>query len=446
MKYRIFILCLPLFVVISSCKTEIDEPVPSSGSANFTSYVALGSSFMAGVTNGALYTEGQQNSLPSMLAKSFSGAGGGTFRQPDVNSAIGTNLQGKSRLKLFYEPLCNGTSGFSIDYAEANGDQSIFSNNISALGPFNNLGIPGAKSFNFNDQYYSNISLGNPFYARFAKIPGTSTLLSDAVALSPTFFTLSIGQEDIYDYARSGGDELMGDSITSLSYFSFNIDNIINTLVATGAKGAVTNIPDPSDIPYFTYIPYDGLILTASESQQLNIFFASSPDINFTEGRNPFLVHDLSVSGGIRMMKSTEFVLLSANQDSICNGYGSYSFARNSSWGFEDRHVLDEGELSLIRSSIFNYNSKLSAVAAANNLAFVDMFSLFRQLNSGIVVNGVMFNNDLITGRTYSLDGFRLTPQGYAILANAFIGSINLKYGSTLKEVDPNSYPGIQFP
>lgn len=441
-----FVVLSVAVMLFGSCKTDIEIPAVSSGDADFSRYVALGSSFTAGVTDGALFTSGQANSFPYILSTSFAAAGGGSFKQPVVNSTIGINLDGKSKLKLFYEQLCTGGKGFFTRYESATGDASIFSDNVSALGPFNNLGVPGTKSFNFNDQFYGNPTLGNPFYARFAKIPGTSTLLSEAVSINPTFFTLLIGQEDIYDYALGGGSESNFDSITTISYFNSNVEVIVNTLVAAGAKGAIANIPDPADIPYFTTIPYDGLVLTAAQAAQLNAFFATDPNINFKEGRNPYLLRDTTAVSGVRMLKETEYVLLSASYDSICNGYGSFDFSTNTAKGFRDRHVLDEAELNFIRGRINAFNDKLRQIAAANNLAYVDLYGLFRQLNTGITVSGVKFTNKYITGRTYSSDGFTPTGQGYALIANFFISAINATYNSTLRPVDVLSYPGLTMP
>lgn len=442
---KILILIVTTFA-LSACKTDIEIAAPSSGNADFSRYVALGSSFTAGVTDGALFTSGQANSFPVILSASFADAGGGTFKQPTVNSTIGINLDGNSKLKLFYETLCTGGKDFFTRYEASTGDASIFTDNVSSLGPFNNLGVPGTKSFHFNDQFYGNTTLGNPFYARFAKIPGTSTLLSEAVSVNPTFFTLLIGQEDIYDYALGGGSETNFDSITTISYFNSNVDVIVNTLVATGAKGAIANIPDPADIPYFTTIPYDGLVLTAAQAAQLNAFFALDPNINFQEGRNPYLLRDTTAVSGVRMLKETEYVLLSASYDSICNGYGSFDFVNNVAKGFRDRHVLDEAELNFIRGRINSFNDKLRQIAIANNLAYVDLYGLFRQLNSGIIVSGVKFTNKYITGRTYSSDGFTPTAQGYAIITNFFINAINATYNSTLRSVDVLKYPALNMP
>ena len=61
--------------------TVVEEPVVA-GSANFTKYVALGDSFAAGYSDGALFKTGQEGSYPNLLAQQFAQVGGGAFTIP----------------------------------------------------------------------------------------------------------------------------------------------------------------------------------------------------------------------------------------------------------------------------------------------------------------------------------------------------------------------------
>ena len=438
---KIFALLVSL-LFFGSCKTTIESPEPLSGDVEFTTYVALGSSFTAGYTDAALYREGQENSFPAMLAKVFAEAGGGSFKQPMVQEGVGIGVNGNAKLNLNYGSLCNGISGYSTSYAASAGDQTILTTSVASEGPFNNLGVPGTKSGDFDDQFFV-----NPFYARFASNPGASTILSDAVSVNPSFFTLLIGIEDVYQYALKGGDENIASLITSTSDFSDNVNNIVSTLVSSGADGAIANIPDPDDFPYFTKLAYDGLVLTQAKANDLNAKYISiGYNFNFQEGNNPFVMKYDSSGPRYRLLSAGEYVLISVFVDSVCRGYGSFDFPNNMAWGFEDKDVLTVDELSYIRQRIIEFNNKLKSVAAANNIAFVDLFDFFRRLHQGIVFNGVAFNSTFIDGKAISLDGFHPCPQGYALIANEFIRAINAKFGSTLHEVDVNSYPGIKFP
>jgi len=85
----------PEDVLPESEMVEMVEPIAlTSGSANFSTYVALGNSLTAGFTDNALFKAGQENSFPSKLAAKFAVVGGGAFSQPLTNDNIGGLLAG----------------------------------------------------------------------------------------------------------------------------------------------------------------------------------------------------------------------------------------------------------------------------------------------------------------------------------------------------------------
>ena len=63
-------------------------------------------------------------------------------------------------------------------------------------GPFNNMGVPGAKSFHLGLEGYGNVAnfpaAANPYFIRMASSPN-ATVIGDAVSQNPTFFALWIG-------------------------------------------------------------------------------------------------------------------------------------------------------------------------------------------------------------------------------------------------------------
>src|SRR5688572_10044772 len=100
-----------LLLACNACNQEIPElkdpcdvdptscaPAPemcagaTAGSANFAKFVAIGTSYTAGFQAGALFTEGQENSLGKILATQFACVGGGAFNQPTINSENGFNI------------------------------------------------------------------------------------------------------------------------------------------------------------------------------------------------------------------------------------------------------------------------------------------------------------------------------------------------------------------
>lgn len=254
--------------VFASCEPEFDNPVediqPSSGIADFSRYVSLGNSLTSGYTDNALFTSGQQNSYPNMIAGQMALAGGGSFSQPlmpdDIGGFTDLGVPGRLTLQIVNGALSPVPTPAQSPFTPASG------------GPFNNMGVPGAKSFHLLAAGYGNpagIPTGqaNPYFARFASSPN-ATVLGDAAAQSPTFFTLWIGNNDVLSYATSGGvgvDQTGNPDPTSYGSNDISdptlvagvIQNILEVMVnQVGAKGAIANIPSVTDIPYFTTVPY----------------------------------------------------------------------------------------------------------------------------------------------------------------------------------------------
>lgn len=444
----IFRILTAVSLLFSACKPTLDEPKYTAGSADFSRYVAIGNSLTAGYMDNAVTREGQLHSYPALLSSRFQLVGGGTFNQPLVNPGNGLGFDflsfsaiGKVHLKNSIN--CLGQPDFSIEQLAGNPNDLKW---IGNQGPFNNMGVPGAKSFNLYSQIFGKGGAGgNPYFYRMASDTGgagglSSTVLGDASRINATFFTLWIGGNDVLWNALAGGEPngISLYDITSQPVFDASIDTILISLTSGGAKGMVANIPDVADIPYFNTIPYNGLVLDSLQASQLNAI--SPPGIQFTEGVNAFVVSNPG-GGTIRQLKAGELLLLSLPQDSLrCGGWGTPQKPIPSTY------VLDTAEIQKLQAATLAFNSKLRNTAAAKNLAYADMFSFFRNFGKGFIYNGVTFTTQYISGGAFSLDGIHPNGRGYAIITNEFIRVINAKYGSNLPLVDVNAGTGIQFP
>ena len=306
LNYKL-LLTLGLSFAFLSCEPEIDNvATPSKGTADFSTYVALGNSLTAGYADNALYRESQVNSYPAILARQFEHVGGGEFVQPLVPAGNGSNVGGQGKLVL---QLVEG----ELAPVATQAGSGVFTN---INGAFNNFGVPGAKAGHLVAPGYGS-NEGNPFFARFASSPGT-TVVEDAIARNPTFFTLWIGNNDVLGYATSGG---AGEAITDLGQFNDAIDAIISGLKAgnTNIKGAIANIPDVTKIPYFTRVPWNGLDLNAEQAAQANMAYQAS--IVDTPGK----LGDQVKVGVVTTVATTtavagEVVLQQAYEEAIDNG------------------------------------------------------------------------------------------------------------------------------
>lgn len=469
-----------LFTV--SCDTDfendVNNVVVSSGSANFTKYIALGNSLTSGYRDNALYIDGQVQSYPNMMAAQMMRAGGGAFKQPLMPNNTGgfTNLPGFSGKYIL--SVVNGAlspvptaPGAALD-------------NISGGGPYQNMGVPGAKSFHLGAAGYGNAAglatgQANPYFVRFASSPTTS-VIADAVAQAPTFFSLWIGNNDVLSYATSGGvgvDQTTnqnpatygGNDISDPGVVATVISGYVNALTANGAKGVIANIPNVTSIPFFTRVPAMPIAgLTDTQVGQLNTAYAqyngglaqakalgylteaeyNQRVIKFTAAvANGAVIKDkdltnLAALGLPSFRQTTSKDLLLLTSSSVLQQGGGTSTQ------LDDQYVLTEKETARVLTATAAYNAAIKSIATAKNLAFVDANAKMIELSgaSGLQFDGVKYTATFVTGGTFSLDGVHLTGRGYALIANEFLKTINEKYGSTLPMVNVNSYSGVTFP
>ena len=120
-----------------------------------------------------MFIASQTNSWPNTLASQFSAAGGGDFNQPLYQIIYGGLLYGGS---VIYPPRLyfNGAGPAVLPDAIPTTE----STNVLA-GPFNNVGVPGAKSYHLLAPGYGNLAgvpLGtaNPYFARMASSPSVT--------------------------------------------------------------------------------------------------------------------------------------------------------------------------------------------------------------------------------------------------------------------------------
>lgn len=433
-----------------SCKPDLKAPASDKGNIDVTKYVAIGNSITAGFADGALYYEGQQVSYANLLAEQFKTVGGGDFNTPwtPVGSVgIGSSLNAK--FVLGYKTDCNGTPGLSPVPAASFGDISIWTTSVANKGPFNNMGVPGAKAVTVVVPGYGNQLNGvgnyNPFFFRMLTPTemATASMLSKAAEQKPTFFSLFIGNNDVLGNALAGG--MSSNPITPSAGpagvgFDASIDLIISTMSANGAKGVIANVPDVTSLPYFTTVPYNGLTLDATQAAGLNAAYGAT-GATFKEGSgNAFMIMDATAPGSVRQIKSNEYILLSTPQDSLkCAHWGSTK-------PLTDAYVLTATEVANLQNATIAYNNKLKSVADAKGFAYVDVNAFMASTKKGIVYNGITSTTAFVSGGAFSLDGIHLTPRANAMLANEFIKAINSNYGATINQIDATKYNGVIFP
>jgi len=471
-NYRFLLTLVLSTLLLVGCENDTiptteEEPVVAltAGSANFSSFVSVGNSLTAGFTDGALFILGQENSIPNLLSQKFALVGGGDFSQPYMNDNIGGLLLGGVQIqepRLFF----NGAGPERVGQTPTTEVSNIMA------GPYNNMGVPGAKSFHLLANGYGNVAgvptgLANPYYARMASNPNAS-VLEDAVSVNASFFTLWIGNNDVLSYATSGGagvdqtgnpdpSSYGPNDITDPAAFA-GIYNAILSALANGSQGVVLNIPYVFTIPFFTTVPYNPIPMDAATAAGVNTAYApynaglqqalgagfltqeeaDRRTINFMEGQNPVVIvdeylTDLSALGlpsfrqttveDYPTLVSSSFIGTLVNNDpTMINGI---------TVPLSDQWVLTVNEVDEVTNATNAYNATIAQAAAQNGVPMVDANMLMQQIfDTGLPFDEFDINGSLVFGGAFSLDGVHPTSRGYAFIGNQILMAIDEAYGS----------------
>jgi lysophospholipase L1-like esterase len=490
-----FIYLAVLAAGFASCEPEFENEVNAnytSGDADFTSYVAVGNSLTAGYMDGTVSRVGQTYSFPNLLAQQFALVGGGEFTQPSYAEDV-NNLGGIVGVPGFNTRLI-------IDASQGR-PENIAGTSTITLTPqataYNNMGVPGAKSFHLLANTYGNVANlpnANPYFIRHATSTN-ATILGDAMTKNPTFFTNWIGSNDVLAYATNGGAQADGvtpatdhnltgntnpatygfNDITNSNAFADVYSTIINTLTSNGAKGVVATVPSVTSIPYFTTVPYNPVPLDLASATELNTNYATynggldfafsnglltnaerlQRKINFVAGQNAVVIVDSDLTDltgfGIpsyRMATSQDLIVLPASSLIGTLVGGDPTMINGVSVPLANKYVLTANEQAKVASATASYNSAIVSIAASKNLAVADMNAIMNQLVSGLrVEDGTFYTANYFSSATantvlFSLDGVHPNARGYAVVANEIIKVINQHYNANLPLLSAGNFPG----
>jgi len=312
---------LLVLMLTGACKQELIkvEPPPTvtpppttgvPGNADFTKFIAIGNSYVAGVQAGALFNDAQANSLAAIINKQLATSGGtSTFVQADIGATLGYNLfitpnpgsdnQVIGRLLLQYGTNTDCKTGKASPLPTP---QKYALGNLEAVpNPGLNPGfIHNGVKATLNNWSFPAIFLGqslipqtgawagagvdprfSPFYGRL-DYPGTgtSTIIGDAAAAGGSFFLFWLGLDDFTLYAAFGGDPTKAPLTPSSGGLPNGFDGqyaaAVGTLLASNPnlKGVVANFPNIFYMPHFTSVSYNPIPLDAASATAVSAGFA----------------------------------------------------------------------------------------------------------------------------------------------------------------------------
>jgi lysophospholipase L1-like esterase len=320
--------------------------------------------------------------------------------------------------------------------------------NLTYPAPYNNLGIKGAfltDVLNARDaasSYTAQFGAPNPLFD--AVLRGFGTQLELTLAQQPTFVTLWIGHNDILAFATRGG--LF--PITDPTQFAADYATILNNLQTVGAQVVLGNITDVKNIPFFKTVgPGIGLKLQENGLPGL-VYGKTSGEVGVATVDDLFsksvlvLLSGSSADAYIGDVTGAYYTVNGIPVPPNVNTDFPFGLAPENPW--PNNLILDPGEIGIVDQIVAAYNGIIEGEAAARGYAIADVRSLLNRIGApgGIVVDGITFTSEYVAGNAYSLDGVHPTSQGYGLIANEFIKTINSKYSANIPLVNVAEIPG----
>jgi hypothetical protein len=449
------LLVIIIVSIIAGCqdRSDISSPPPQSGSVDFTRYVAIGNSITAGYQSSALYQDAQKYSFGNLIAQQVNTS----YAIPYISNP---GLGGQLYVHSF------SSTGADIRQLPSTGAPL----NLNYPVPYNNLGVPGAvlwdvlnaKSSTTCASYLlSSSPTPNPFFDIVLRpSTGRGTQFEQARLLHPTFITLWIGNNDVLGYATSGG--YAPSTPTDINAFQALYSQLGDSIASLGAKVVVANIPDVTNIPFFTTVGP----LMAVEIPWSTVKLLGSPGL-FYQKHSVTLPDQTTFTDSLHL--ATFQVLITLTGQSYASLIGTPTgkwytdnhypglpagidttkpFGLHPQNPWPDALILDPSEIQTAETATNAFNQTISSVALAKGFGLVDINNVFKNIffasitSGGGMFYGVELSTMFISGGLFSLDGVHPTSRGQGLLANEFLKVINSKFGSNFPLLNLGNLPG----
>ncbi len=409
---------LALSLALAGCQgpcskiESITAPPLASGGADFTTYVAAGTSISAGWQSGGLVDRHQVRSFPALFArqigKTVQTDGQGSFTLPTYDR------DGFPQLLhiVSYSPLIITNTGRTTGNPV----------NLGQAGAYHNMAVPFAIAFDFGDEsfYYNSTvhpAVAIPLFDNIVRHAGT--IAASALSRAPTFMTWEYGSNEVLGPTSGGAAAATNTGETYTVILNASLNAIHGVLPNT--KIAVFSVPDVTSVPFVTTL--------------------SPFTVSLTTGQ------PLPLVGATGVLQQGDFVLLTASTLIATTGTGipagGYNYLNPSvpsnGQPLPEYLILRAAEAAQTRTEVTEMNAAIAAqVAARPYVALVDLNGILNDISvNGLNIGGTLYTTDYITGGLFSLDGVHPNDLAHAVLCNALIDAVNARFTAGVHRVNP---------
>ena len=391
---------LGAIVAFAACSDKAEVLGPPVADI-FKSYVAMGNSITAGYQSGGISDATQRQSYAFLLA-------------------------GRMGTQYHYAALANPGCpapiiNFNTQARPTGAPPCALRLGSSITDILNNVAVPGASSFDPADRD------GTPFSnALTTFILGGKSQVQRALEANPTFVTIGIIGNDYLSFAIQDGRTAALANITPVATFSANYNAMIAELLAgaPGVKGVILGNVLPTNPPImFAASAMSNATFKAGFDAQAGTVTTLDPSCvaggaGANSLINTFLAHQIRAG---------------AHPPIVACVPGGQSGALPAPIG--DILILDPAEQTTINTIVSGYNQYLQGIANSIGFAYYDPNTILVSLKAAGTLIRATPNYASATapfGTGMSLDGVHPALAVHRELANALIGVINAKYGTTL--------------
>jgi lysophospholipase L1-like esterase len=400
---RVAAIGLVLAAVACEADRELLGPNPPSGGEIFRSYVAIGNSITAGFQSNGINDSTQRQSYALLLAR-----------------AMGTRYAYPALAKPGCPaPIANTQTGALVGQVGTTLPPPCAARDpLSVTEILNNVAVPGARVADPNSPSTGSSNALTTF------ILGGKTQIQRALDAQPTFATVWIGNNDVLSAGLSGllvGGVVPGQNGITITQAQFqaSYDAMIAQLQAGApdVKGVLIGVAQVANLPSFSV----GALLASSATIQAGLSQAAGKPVTVLPNctGSTSLVNVPQLLGAIRA--NTHPAVVSCAKDPLTAPVG-------------DVFVLDPQEQASLTATVAGFNTYIQTKANAIGFAYWDPNPLFiASRASGAIPPFPNLASPTATfGPLISLDGVHPSAGGHQLMANAIIGVINAKYGTTL--------------